>query len=187
MRKVGIFKIEKQALQFWSYLKEKGVDSSLEKDEDQVGWSIWVADEDQVSLHNQISNCLLMIQLIRSLPSKTNSKNGSNRIKKNFRKPSGFKQFDLRKQWQSDVRKPGVYTLSLIITVVMVYLVSGMGKNALIINPLKLDLQILEGQIWRLITPIFLHFSFFHIFFNMWWLYDLGSQLEKKRRGTNFC
>ena len=48
MRKVGIFKIEKQALQFWSYLKEKGVDSSLEKDEDQVGWSIWVADEDQV-------------------------------------------------------------------------------------------------------------------------------------------
>ena len=182
MRKVGIFKIEKQALQFWSYLKEKGVDSSLEKDEDQVGWSIWVADEDQVE--SAQSDIKLFIDDPTDKKFTLQNKLEKPVVEpdqKNFRKPSGFKQFDLRKQWQSDVRKPGVYTLSLIIIVVMVYLVSGMGKNALIINPLKLDLHILEGQIWRLITPIFLHFSFFHIFFNMWWLYDLGSQLEKKK------
>ena len=166
MRKVGIFKIEKQALQFWSYLKEKGVDSSLEKDEDQVGWSIWVADEDQVE--SAQSDIKLFIDDPTDKKFTLQNKLEKPVVEpdqKNFRKPSGFKQFDLRKQWQSDVRKPGVYTLSLIITVVMVYLVSGMGKNALIINPLKLDLHILEGKIWRLITPIFLHFIFFHIFF----------------------
>lgn len=42
-----------------------------------------------------------------------------------------------------------------------------------------------EGQIWRLVTPIFLHFDIFHIFFNMMWLYQLGTVIEK-RDGTKF-
>jgi GlpG protein len=45
--------------------------------------------------------------------------------------------------------------------------------------------KIREGQVWRFVTPIFMHRDFLHIFFNMAWLLILGKQIElrlKKRK-----
>ena len=46
--------------------------------------------------------------------------------------------------------------------------------------------HVLHGQVWRLITPIFVHFDFFHILFNMWWLFDLGTVLETRIGSARF-
>jgi GlpG protein len=43
--------------------------------------------------------------------------------------------------------------------------------------------DILHGELWRLVTPIFMHGNPIHIFFNMWWLVSLGTMIEA-RRGT---
>ena len=36
-----------------------------------------------------------------------------------------------------------------------------------------------ENEWWRLITPIFLHFSFAHLAFNCLWIYVLGEKIER--------
>jgi rhomboid protease GlpG len=39
--------------------------------------------------------------------------------------------------------------------------------------------DVLGGQVWRLVTPIFLHFGLFHLAFNSFWLHDLGGPTER--------
>ncbi|NQX88007.1 MAG: rhomboid family intramembrane serine protease [Halioglobus sp.] len=40
-------------------------------------------------------------------------------------------------------------------------------------------LQAMGNQYWRLITPVFLHFSWLHIVFNCLWLWELGARIEQ--------
>lgn len=93
------------------------------------------------------------------------------------------------------VRRYPVTTL-LIVGSVVVALASNLGSRDKIMSVLTwltlADLQvfdgsinsgwtaILQGEIWRLITPIFIHFGLLHIVFNLMWLRDLGPLIEQR-------
>ncbi len=65
-----------------------------------------------------------------------------------------------------------VFLLQLISdTVLGVDLPAGLG--------MKINESILDGELWRLITPVLLHGSFIHIIGNMYGVYIFGPELER--------
>lgn len=81
---------------------------------------------------------------------------------------------------------PGL-TVALIAVSVALSLASRLGASVEMLLPFFIGLPgaglalIWEGEIWRLLTPIFLHFGALHLLFNMLWLWDLGGLVEHRR------
>lgn len=76
-----------------------------------------------------------------------------------------------------------VVTVTLIALSVLASLPTLLGGGQTVLAPLLIAngpgfSDILGGEVWRLITPIFVHFGFLHILFNMMWLWDLGGAIE---------
>jgi rhomboid protease GluP len=66
----------------------------------------------------------------------------------------------------------GVFILQMISTAIL-------GDDYPAMLGVKYNNGILHGQVWRLITPMFLHGSIPHILFNMYALFSLGTAIER--------
>ncbi|WP_421862432.1 rhomboid family intramembrane serine protease [Marinobacter adhaerens] len=97
-------------------------------------------------------------------------------------------------RWQPSPRHAPLVLGIIVFAVAMVWL-TAMGQNELaaslmVIDPRDYDWSTMagriealtatlaSGQVWRLLTPDFLHFSWTHIIFNSVMLWFLGSQIE---------
>jgi GlpG protein len=90
--------------------------------------------------------------------------------------------------WKKISETPmGTITWIFIIISAFVFLISMLPNGENQLSPLyfagdskEFIKEIRSGEIWRLITPVFLHFGFLHVIFNLLWLKDLGKVTEKK-------
>jgi membrane associated rhomboid family serine protease len=82
---------------------------------------------------------------------------------------------------------PPVTTVLIAISIAVAVL-SRLGSSPAVLAPLFIGdpntqgfQAVLSGEVWRLITPIFIHFGIIHLLFNMLWLWDLGLVIEQRK------
>ena len=87
------------------------------------------------------------------------------------------------------------FHIPIIVVSILLALISNFGSLIAIIEPLTFTIlkisnqgfvsvstfeqtYFLENQWWRLISPMFIHFSFAHLAFNCLWIFILGEKIE---------
>ncbi|RDF14371.1 rhomboid family intramembrane serine protease [Levilactobacillus brevis] len=87
-------------------------------------------------------------------------------------------KYRLRNLNQTPYMTTGLVVIMVLVFVAMTLAGGSTSLNVLVAFGAKVNPLIQQGQWWRLITPMFLHIGFTHIFLNMVTLYFVGTQLE---------
>ena len=94
------------------------------------------------------------------------------------------KQKDAVSFTQQFLTHGGLLTLMIFTLCWLVYLLAQFGLGRELYTTLRFfdrtDFDYLAAEPWRLIGPIFLHFSLLHIVFNTMWWWQLGGAIEKE-------
>jgi rhomboid protease GlpG len=189
MRLIGHLANESRARTFADYLYVQGIENHVEFEKEH-GWAVWVPDEDKIE---QASGLLTAFQANPTDPKyQAQAKPAANLRAAEEKSQAAYRKRMLdRRQLFRPLQAYGFgpLTLVLILISVAVFFWSGAGHNLQAIHALFISEytraaglpEIRAGQVWRLFTPIFIHYGYLHILFNMLWLWDLGSMIETRQ------
>jgi GlpG protein len=196
MRLIGHLAEEKAARTFADYLYVREIESHLEFEKPD-GWGIWINDEDKVE---DATALLAAFQANPADPQYRAEAKSAAALRAEVEKSQAEynKKLSDRRHLFRPLRDYGFgpLTFVLIAISVTVAFLSRLGAEheaikALFITDYTVSggflkwnsalPEIMHGQVWRLITPVFIHFGLLHIFFNMLWLRDLGSMIEGRQ------
>ena len=191
MRQVGSLSNLDQAERFADFMRSEGTECSIDSVPD--GYRVWVQDDDHVALAKQ--------ELPRFLADPNNKRYrdaaeiAKARLKeKQLRREAAVENtVYVANSWNSSVAQQCPVTFGLIAILILVGILTGLKPvhNDPFVSRLWISTdgsiqQILHGEIWRIISPIFLHFNLMHIVFNLLWTYQFGLQIEPRRGSSRF-
>jgi GlpG protein len=207
MRMIGHLTGEANARVFGDYLYVQGIENQIEVDKGD-SWSVWILVEEELPRAREL---LQQFGENPGDPKFQSTARAADalREKKKQEQTAYEKRVKERGQLFRSLSGYGLgpVTFVLIAMSVVVYLTS-LSKGAGSMNILHIsdydignadtvglwqglmerirlihqDLpEIRSGEVWRLFTPMFIHYGLMHIFFNMLWLRDLGSMIEGRQ------
>ncbi len=205
MRQIGTLPEEQPARTFADYLLTLNISTDLKPASD--GWSVWVHKEDLVP---KAKGELEQFQTNPDDPRYQQSISEAETIRRKqeeLDRKHARNTVDLRGKLGrgGPLMSTGPLTRTLISISVVVFLlrwqevalfgrtiegwflftnyrpIPGVGLQTDGLRP------ILQGQVWRLLTPMFLHFSPMHILFNMYMLFQLGRVIEARRSRKEYA
>lgn len=147
--------------------------------EEDQGQVLWLADPDQQEAMRQ-----LLIRWKRGEPLLPEDKQP--RVSRSH-------------SWAAPFRQAPATAITISLSLLVFALMGVFGDtilSMLIIVPITLingvpDFSTLQdglasGQVWRVFSPVFLHFGWMHLIFNMLWLWFFGNQIEKQHGRGRF-
>lgn len=79
-----------------------------------------------------------------------------------------------------------IFGINILVFLLMSFAGGTNNETTLLAFGMKSNYEIDHGEVWRFVTPIFIHIGFIHLFFNSYALWLVGPQVEKIYGGPRF-
>jgi GlpG protein len=186
MRLIAHLPDETSAKTFAGYLGSLDIRNLIEPDSG--GWAVWIHSEDQIEAGRQALTAYLKNPGDAKFHHAAEATAALEKTREREEITAAKRLRTSEQLWNRSGHTPLTY--SLIAACVLVTVFAGLSPGPEDVHWLLISEwpsgwlpEVRTGQVWRLITPIFIHFSLAHILFNMLVLRDLGGIIEV-RQGT---
>ena len=209
MRQVGTLSTERSARQFAAWLVAQQMPAHAEAENG--AWVVWIRDEDHLP---RAREALAHYQANPADPQYQDAERAAQQLAKDEeakRRQAQKNVVEMRGRWGNAApgmpgasrRAPLVFAMIAFSVLVAIltwndtienknHAVPGeLFRNLVFVDPLPANANfnnfqdVARGQVWRLVTPIFIHYSLMHLVLNMLWLHSFGAPIED-RRGSLF-
>ncbi|MDZ4817526.1 MAG: rhomboid family intramembrane serine protease [Planctomycetota bacterium] len=205
MRQAGTIADQTQAFRLADYLFTKGIITKVEPEGDR--FAVWIRDEEHVDEAKAELTKFLADPDNPVYRSATTTAREKRQVLEKQQQRASRNVIDMRQRWRPVALRMAPVTIALLAISVLVALATRFGdarspddgrsytiQSNLYFNnhepvvkfgqPVDTDwmncASIRQGEWWRVITPIFLHFGIFHLAFNMFMLRDFGALVETR-------
>jgi GlpG protein len=187
VRQVATFDDERSARLFADVLCARAIDTDVSRSK-AGSWDVWVLEEQHVEASRA---AYAAFDANPTAPEHVEAEGCVERKQRQqevVERKSRHEVIEVRRRLGGSPVRVGPITVSLVILSVAVYLVVQVGHRDDVARLLYVGLPgepwpfalVMSGEVWRVITPIFLHMNMLHILFNMWMLIDIGFALESR-------